>query len=302
MEIEPTANEYCLGNNEEQILIKKFLKTERNKIPHNLSDHTSLEILLNQAYIDSDFFEEKLKISLKLIHSVFNSFNLIPKDRYLVLIKKDGKGFYDESGGGFLYFNLLGHTTLYNESIGKRLVTAELLRNYIHDSIHFSTYRTFKYSKLKSSVYREQYGFNFRNEKGQSYSKKSLTKFVPRAINLNLLMDGITAIYVSLILNTVLNKDDFLLKCANYKEVFDDISQLHRSTFIPVDNLMNQFYNEVIIPSRSYIDFWGGIPFLYTCLNTMFSGDLTILKDYYALKTNNINYWENTFKQQTFKL
>ncbi|QHI38040.1 hypothetical protein IMCC3317_34240 [Kordia antarctica] len=236
-------------------------------------------------------------------------FNFIPFDRYLVSMPESDKlgGFYDEKGGGFYYFNLMAFTTLLNiEIVGcEKLVVAELLRNYIHDCIHFSTYRTFRLvddGKNNFTIYREQYGINYRNQYGDSYSSKDLSKSIPKAINLNLLMDGVNAVYTSYIIDSIFKKDSFKTKNLLNKEILLDLTKLKISNFQLFDSCPIMFYNEVINPCKEFINYWGGFPFICICLKAMFGGEPNLLNEYYEYKTQDKNYWINNFKQANFKI
>ncbi len=288
--------------------ITKYLKDQRSSIPEKFVDYISLNHKCLNDFINFTLFNEKLEVANSLIKPNFSKFRFIPIDNYLVTFPSDSDigGFYGKKLGGFYYFNLIGFSTLLNNKIinNRDLITLELFRNYIHDSIHFSTFRTFNsYIENKElKVYREQYGFNYRNKEGMGYSNKELTKNVPKAINLNLLMDGVNAIYTASIMESIVKKSEITIKSDIERELLKDILTLKIDNYELLQNKPKEFYNQVIEPTSKYVNFWGGNNFILLCLQSMFSGEKQILESYFEKQTKISNYWSKTFKRKNFKL
>ena len=303
-----TKNEKLIGNIHDQLYLKRELEKKRLNVNNSYLDYVSLDsILIENKEIDSEYFLDKLSIAQLLIQSLYKSFKIIPFERYLIYKKKRNSlgGFYDLSSGGFHYLTIIGYTSLLNKNRVncKKLISIELLRNFIHDCIHYSTYRTFKISMKndKPIIYRAQYGINFRNEKGQSYTSPALTDFIPKAINLNLLMDGVNAFYTKSIINSITSIDEFKITEPIEFNIYNDLINLDIKNFEVLDNLPNKFYNEVVSPCKIFIENWGGNPFIHFCISAMLKGDFDIIKKYFDIKSGDKNYIEKFFKQKEFK-
>ncbi|MFV0572195.1 MAG: hypothetical protein ACK5M1_07175 [Xanthomarina gelatinilytica] len=303
-----TDNEELIGDYNNQLFLKRKLNIERMNYLKAFKGYKSLyAISRSNNYFDMDFFLEKLNLAKLLISSTFKTFKLIPFERYLVYFKENNDlgGFYDSKAGGFHYITLVGFSTLLNnQRINcSKLIAIELLRNYIHDCFHFSTYRSFKVTSKGNDgkeFYRYQYGFNFRNEFGISYSDSRLTSISPKAINLNLLMEGVTAIYTSNVMSSLSCEKDFILLNPINFQIYNDIINLKITDFKILDNLPLQFYNEILLPCKIFIEHWGGCPFIYTCINAMLKGDFNLIKNYFDYKSGEKNYIDKHFKQKKF--
>ena len=102
----------------------------------------------------------------------------------------DMGGFYSPHSLGYQYWYHGAFVVTLNQRIAsKELRTLEFIRDFLHDCFHFSTFVSFRRvlrTPAKSpavakhcvpEVYREQYGINFRNEEGLSYSSPTLTAY-----------------------------------------------------------------------------------------------------------------------------
>lgn len=246
------------------------------------------------------------------------SYLAIPYDRYLAGLTMDGNGiggFHDKRSFGYHFYYAAGFVLLLNPILvsNKFVRTIELARSYLHDCVHHSTFRGFRRKDnfpakdrraAKTSlpeIYREQYGINFRNSEGMSYSSVSLTKKSPHAINLNLLMDGSVTLTVTSVLRSV-GADQLVSALTDtfeksvWNEVFlrdfeyDDYPQA------------GIFREEVQLPTQCFIEYWGGLTFLKLIIRSMFSGDLEELKHFFSEKSREANAWEKTFKRPDFEL
>ncbi|MEO6890440.1 MAG: hypothetical protein ABI456_13730 [Ktedonobacteraceae bacterium] len=92
-------------------------------------------------------------------------------------------GFY-HADQGYRYLQQIALTSLSgalsHSSIDKTLQTLELLRAYVHDTLHYATYRLFcpipPGTESSLNFYRLQYGINFRRWQGQSYSARDTVR------------------------------------------------------------------------------------------------------------------------------
>lgn len=204
-------NEAYLGSPEDQRYIKAFLALVRSIDPIEISTTATFFRLSEREklkdLIDYDVFLDIINQANGLIMNDYSgAYHSIAYDRYLVGVAMDDGmgGFHDERSFGYHFYYSAGFVLLMNPGIVKNKIvrTVELARNYLHDCLHHSTFRSFrrrdnfpakdsKAAKISlPEFYREQYGINFRNQEGISYSSVNLTKKSPQAINLNLLMDG----------------------------------------------------------------------------------------------------------------
>lgn len=196
------------------------------------------------------------------LQKISNRFTLLNFQRYLIgsPLKGNIGGFYGSQTGGFSYINDIGYSFTLNPELiqNKSLLTVELARNYMHDSIHAATFRSFKMDHQdvsgESKIYRYQYGFNFRNQVGNSYSSISSTEKSPLAINLNILMDCVNQIFLSQQFNSILKS--LSIQTLNQLE-FEILNEIQGQLYCK--NLFLEplsFYSEVIDPSKRFLEFW----------------------------------------------
>lgn len=299
-------NELYKGNKGDVTKIESFLKQKRLEIPEKFAKHISLNDAKQNDELDIDWklFQDIIETAEKHFKTFSDQFELMPFDRYLVSQPKDTSigGFYGVPAGGYYYFNDLAFGTILNkENIpNKELRTLELARAYIHDSVHASTYRTFMVDENDNeSVYRHQYGINFRNANGISYSSPNLNDESPVSVNLNTLMDAIDQISVSEFLN---EKYSDLIDQNNLnskeQEILSEI--IHMSFDEAKFPEAKKFYETVIKPASGFIDRWGEDFLKEETLKAMFSGNIDILKDYFKQTLMKDNAWEKLFRQNAY--
>lgn len=302
-------NEMYLGINENILFIQEFLEKSRKEEPEKVKGLYKLSEVRRRDYrIEWELFDELVNFSKENFQNKYAKFQLIPPDRYYVGRGSDIGGFYGEKGGGFLDISSCGFAYLLGENriTNNKIRTIELVRNYLHDSFHYSTFRSFrrvaKHIKSAFPIYREQYGINLRNVFGISYSSVAHNKKSPIGINLNTLMDGCVQILVGQTLENYLEKVkinicyplevEVLYECLN-KE-FNHIIY-HEPT---------KFYTEVIDPVRRFLIFWedGDKVLLDLIVSSMLDGDIMQVKYFFEKKTLNPNIWEILFKQSCFRI
>ncbi|MCB0330003.1 MAG: hypothetical protein KDD70_10075 [Bdellovibrionales bacterium] len=218
------------------------------------------------------------------LREITPSIELIPLERYWVAAVNEGSsdsgGFHSKHGMGYQYIDDYAASVLLADSITEDtlLKTLELARNYLHDSLHRSTFRSFKVvgpeeraeAQEDWPVFRHQYGINFRREDGISYSPAASNQ-PPYSLNLNLLMDGTVVLAVA---DAVRNqmagrvRQDARNEVHVAREVlFPELAQ----QFLPE---AEKFQREVTAKTAAFLQYWGGDDFRGLLLSAMMSGDL----------------------------
>ncbi len=187
-------------------LISNILKGKRRNIPSAFQDHISLSQMLfqevghdSQGYIAPELFLEIIGNATEYFSEISPDYRHLSYERYLVKIPENDQrgGFHGDkkqnnlNPGGYLYFSDIAHGTVLNKNHVKNITlrTYELARSYLHDSIHANTFRSFRLDS-ELNIYRFQYGINYRDSNGCSFSfpKPSIKE---GKINLNVLMEGV---------------------------------------------------------------------------------------------------------------
>lgn len=204
-------------------------------------------------------------------------------------------GFHDIRSLGYQYwYHAAFLVTLNRRLISKELVTIELVRDFLHDCLHHSTFRSFRRAvRLPAAsvetakhqvpeVYREQYGINFRNKDGLSYSSPDLTAESPETINLNLLMDGVIVLVVA-----ELMKEEVEDVAQSVNALEDEIrKEIFLESFdVLISPRAHGFYKTVTMPSRLFVEHWGGRDFVSLVLQAMMTGELQELKHLFEERT-----------------
>jgi len=165
--------------------------------------------------------------------------------------------------------------------------TAELIRNYMHDSIHAASFRSFaKGHSQTGDIFRYQYGFNFRRADGISYSLPQLTaEHAPYAINLNVLMDGLAIISVGeaiaeLYKNQLREESTTELEIRLVTDIIDPAGA--GSEPLAYGNKFNQ---AVARSTREFVKYWSfgdEQGFRRLLFHSMMSGDSSELNKYFG--------------------
>ena len=279
---------------------------------------TTLSQLRLDAGVTFDFnlFDDLATRCVKAIHDEHSTeFALIPEQRYFLgaLTDGDSGGFHSRFAVGYHNIFKAGLTVPLSveRTQNVALRTLELLRSYLHDSVHHSTYCTFRRlirqplraadcKQVMPEVYREQYGINFRNAQGQSYSSPKLTHKVPEAINLNLLMDGVGIEVVTSLLNRFCGSKQIAPRTEFERQVLNEVLLLINEDRPSAWG--QDFYFEIVRPSRKFLLHWGGEPFRASIFRAMLDGELSDLKSYFSEKFGEDNAWEKVFRQPGFQL
>jgi len=237
----------------------------------------------------------------------------IPLDRFFVTApaKREIGGFHSRRSLGYSHFFRASLATLLRGSVAKTVRTMEAARCYLHDSAHHSTFCSFRTHHARPrrataakayvpSIYREQYGFNFRNHKGISYSSSTLTSGVPRTINLNLLMDGIGVYVVAGAIaasGLQFTRED---RRSGGHNVLREIAPAPDEFIAP--RWGARFFHSVVVPSNKFIRHWGGDEFVRHAVHAMFTGRLVELRRFFDQRAGFDGAWEATFRRADFHL
>lgn len=308
--------EIYLGTEEDQHFIRDYLRIMRSITPYemfltrNVASLKELEASGGDTF-DFEFFEELVRYATKCMHDEYSQeFELIPASRYFIgeVGGEDWGGFHSEKAVGYHHVFRSGFAVSLNceKFPNPKLRTLELARNYLHDSIHHSTFCSFRRliraplrrmdtKRVMPEVYRMQYGINFRNVSGISYSSPKATHRVPAAINLNLLMDGVGVDAISVILNRTNAADVVSLPSAEAEQVFNEV--LLQVKQDEPSKWGEDFYFEVIAPSRMFVEHWGSDGFRKLILRAMLEGDLAPLHKYWNDRHGREDAWERVFRQ-----
>lgn len=247
-------NERYLGPKSDRKYIKTYLakirKLDLIEIatlikPINLADINRLAV-----YVDVDKFQSLARRFIARIderHGIEVEAVRPKRCQTTLPPESDGfGGFHDCRSLVYQYWYQASFVIMLGRIVSKKLCALELLRDFIHDCVHHSTFRSFRRIvriPAKSpddakhrvpEVYREQYGINFRNEDGLSYSYPKLTARSPETINPQLLMDGLVVLVMAVVLQTEIG----YIECGNALEV-----EIKKKSFL---NLLTQSLKNVL--------------------------------------------------------
>lgn len=258
-----------------------------------------------QRMLDRPLFSDIVKTAEKKIQRYDSTFQVLPFDRYVVgevdaQTNPDTGGFNSKYSRGFKYLANCGFAAVLSERYTKnqQVVTLELARSYLHDCIHSASFRTIRILpegiESKFSVYREQYGINFRKANGSSYSAPYAPEESPQNINLGVLMDGVTVLMTAEYIKpyterlNLENLNDFeKIIVADINLDFDNL---------PDDYRGKSFHQNVTIPTQRFIDYWGGHELYSQLVRAMLTGKMRELVKYFDLRTGRTNSWRQLFK------
>lgn len=299
-------NERYIGTPDEIGIIEKFLEDQRQEVPSRFRKHLRLEDAKKDFSLDVDWelFEKITQEGERHFKTIDPNFSLMPEDRYLVTRANEGSigGFYGRPVGGYYYMNDLGFATLLSEEKvqSEKLRTLEFARDCLHDSLHSCIFRTFRLDAEIGNVFRHQYGINFRNSNGNSYSAPNLNEKSPEAVNLNTWMDALVHMQASAFI-----KDNF-----SHELDGEALSDLEKEIWREIKDLTcdegkfpepQMFHENVVAPAKGFIDKWGKDFLFDETLKAMLSGELEPLKDYFRETLMRADAWEFMFKQSAYQ-
>ena len=301
-------NEHYEGDEQDQRFIEEYLQNVRAlALRSPEAGVTSLETILSDsgtADFDAERFRQLCEQTVERLRARWPEFKGLPFARCLVRRQtspEDTGGFHSAYGRGFDQFGAVSFCVTLNPSVApnERLRTLELLRGYIHDSIHAQTFKIFRrvpvdYVEASRPVYRAQYGVNFRRPWGTSYSTRDLTEEVPIQINLNLLMDGATM---------WLAADALRPEIEGVSEA--ELTDFERAVIADIDVQWEprvlwpaaaRFYVTVSLPTKAFLTYWGGDDVRDVLYGAMFSGELEPIKQYFDERDGESRAWDRLFK------
>ena len=314
-------NEKYLGTREDVKFVKSYLALMRSITPFEMFMTKFVRPLSELRLkgddrIDFKLFDQFVTPATTTIKKEVSSiFETIPEARYFVadVPDEDSGGFHSKYAVGYHHVFRAGCTATLNAKLfpNKPLRTVEFVRNYLHDSVHHSTFCSFRRlirfpknpddtKRVMPEVYREQYGINFRNSTEMSYSSPKLTHRVPLAINLNLLMDGVGVDLITSALNRANAGKLVAPSNAQEKSILDEV--LLRIKEQEPCEWGSDFYFEVILNTRKFLGHWGGEAFRMLLCHAMFSGKLDDLTAYFTDKYGEPDAWEKVFRRPGFTL
>ena len=311
-----SLNETYTGTEAEKTIIRNFLDAARLTRPQALKDHTSLDQAReNRSLIDWQLFDEIINAGNDRFQKISDQYVPIPESRYMVIRPLEGSqnvgGFYGEpigglkTAGGYYGNQDVGFATILNPEIirDRTLRTVELARDYLHDCLHAATFRTYRVAPESDTVYRHQYGVNFRTADGVGYSAAKLTEQSPHGINLNTWMDAaITLSVADFLKDNYSQKLDLHTADPRAKAIAQEILGLDFEPGI-LPTFADQFISDALAPTLTFEKFWDrDTPgkMRETLLHAMISGEVSPIKAHFAYITGQPDAWERIFKQKAY--
>lgn len=303
-------------------LDRKYIQTHLENI--RMLDPIEITTLPNAVCLSDDRvaaiinIDQFKKVSYRCIAQITERYGIkieqVEESRYYSALPLEDDsigGFHDARSLGYQYWYHASFVVALNSKTSSiELRTLEMVRNFLHDCLHHSTFRSYRRAiRVPATspgvakhripeVYREQYGINFRNQDGMSYSSPELTARSPETINLNLLMDGVIVLAVAESL-----KEPLLgINCASRleKQIRNEI--LLESFGADVSPGAHRFWTQVTKPSKRFVEYWGEDEIMTLTLHAMMGGDLTNIKRFFNERTGIENAWEKLFKRPDFSL
>ncbi|TSC85223.1 MAG: hypothetical protein G01um101417_90 [Parcubacteria group bacterium Gr01-1014_17] len=312
--------EICLGPESDQKYIENYLAGIRALDPveiATLPEPIKLsDTLRMERFIDVErFWEITQQCIAECERKYAVSITAMQSERYYTAQPPEADsigGFHDMRSLGYQYWYHASFVlTLNHRLASKKTRTVELTRSFLHDCFHHSTFRSFRRAiRIPSAstaeakrripeIYREQYGINFRNKDGFSYSSPELTNRSPETINLNVLMDGIVVAVVGALMHKVCGERQASANCVDEAIINEIFLQPFDAAILPQ---ASAFYSSVTEPSRKFVEHWGGDTLVILVLKAMMSGDLSLLKNFFEERTGIAHTWEKMFKTPGFSI
>lgn len=303
-------NERYCGSADDKAFVSEYLQNLRNIDLSSLiptSRYVTLEKLLDsgsQALMDPDLFVSVSSAAERYLLDKSVLFACLPENRFIIGVSPDPKdvgGFHSVHARGYKDMHLYGFAVPLNPMVigDVTIRTLELARSYMHDSIHYSQFRSYRrtpsFIQVKRFViYRDQCGLTFRRPNGVSYSLRNLTG--PRLININLLQDGVDVLMVAEAMAPHVRELNSPVSSRLEKEVVSDL----RASFggLSLGSRAHRFHAEVTLASMRFLEYWTGadIKFLRDeIFRAMLSGRLGSVSAYFNSKLGAPSSWKSLF-------
>ncbi|MGH8906788.1 MAG: hypothetical protein ACRD0K_09790 [Egibacteraceae bacterium] len=301
------ANERYLGSAAEVQFIAEYLHTLRMSplAPQCPIDSRSLSSVFRSAgvheLVDSQLFLYLITAAQSRLRSCAPTFKLLPLERFYVSTPgsndDDSGGFHGRHARGFDYIYNFGFAALANpRNISHvEIRTLEVARSYLHDSIHASSYRTFRrrYETPDRPIYRAQYGVNFRRPCGTSYSPRHYVQELPVRLNLGVLMDGLTARAIARSLRPLVADIAAIKLSPEEKTLIADV--ICDLPSIDPSSSAYRFHRSVTDHVRRFLTFWHSAGFEDTLFKAMISGHMGKLCRHVDRMTCTPGAWKTLF-------
>lgn len=308
--------EVIRGTEEQMDFILTYLNELRGRLPFDEFSKNTTNIRFDlwlqktqaQARFNTPLFNEVISVASNKIHESDSTFQGLSFDKYVVgevdISNLDTGGFNSKYSRGFKYLANCGFAAILNEryTSNQQIVTLELARSYLHDSIHNSSFRTIralpKGIESKFPIYREQYGINFRRANGSSYSAPHDSEESPQRINLGVLMDGVTVLMTTELLEPHTRQLDINKLNDFEKMIIADINLDYGN--LPDYYRGKGFHQNVTIPSQKFIEKWGGNELYEHLKESMLTGKMRRIVKYFDNKMGGKNSWKKLFKSSSY--
>lgn len=309
--------EVYLGPDSDRAYIKTYLENIRKLDPIEITTLPKAICLSNDRIVEIVHIDQFRSVAYGCLERMRQQYGIdlepVSEVRYYTAFPPEDAtvgGFHDPRSLGYQYwYHASFVVALNNKTISPTIRTLEMVRNFLHDCLHHSTFRSYRRAMRVPAispsiakhrvpeVYREQYGINFRNQDGLSYSSPELTARSPEAINLNLLMDGV----IFLVVGEVLKEIMLNVNCGNeFDEAIRNeiVLESFNADILPRSHY---FATQVMEPSRKFVEHWGRKDILPLVLQAMMTGDLAAIKQFFKERVGE-GAWEKIFKRPGFSL
>lgn len=208
--------EYVLGSQQDKSRVLAELQQQRQYHADYVRNTNPSTHFVNLAeLVDSSDYQTLvdqplLKYGVKVLShrlKLYGDYQVPNYERVWVGVRSDAEqqafGGFHHANQGYRYIQQVAILSVVGSladfSINPTLASLELLRAYIHDTLHYNSYRVYRLLPYQLAnrqtkdfnFYRFQYGINFRSWDGTSYSSKDpVSRSTTR--NLGVIMEGAT--------------------------------------------------------------------------------------------------------------
>jgi len=203
-------------------------------------------------------------------------------------------GFYSPKSLGYLHIQDISIFSGCNPDIQETGQLLDFARAALHDALHRATFRSYICTHQRFP-HRYQYGLNYRDEAGNTFTKTGIRDWDNRLINLNILMEGTIDIVVSDFLTPKIR--DLCNECDKTNRIIQDIAHEVPDNYI--NDRQKYYYRSVLGPSREFIQHWKTDTWKHI-IGPMLSGELSELDSHLIEESGGDISLDGSFKSAKF--
>ncbi len=306
-------NEHYRGSPQDKAFVSEYLRSLR-RIDLSSLVHTSRYVTLghflgsaSQALVDPDLFVSVSAAVERHLLGKSALFARLPESRFIIGDNPDPNdvgGFHSIHARGYKDMHLYGFAVPLNPLVVDDVAirTLELVRSYMHDSIHYSQFRSYRrtpsFIQMKRfAIYRDQCSLTFRHPNGVSYSPRHLDG--PRLININLLQDGMDVLMVADAMAPYLRKMNSRESLRLERAMLSDLEASLVGLWL--DSRARSFHTQVTLPSMRFLEYWAGADAHWLrdeLFRVMLSGRLNSISAYFDGKVGAPGSWKSLFMSE----